>query len=118
VHALIMRWLASEMPLSRAPMHLGTVEALKTAVTANLGMSIVPDVSVAEESSAFIVRPLRPSVPCTLALIEHRNKPGDPALDIVRKALLELRAGDGVAAPRAVGRRGQGRSRGASRRRR
>jgi DNA-binding transcriptional LysR family regulator len=119
VHALIMRWLAGEMPLSRAPMHLGTVEALKTAVTANLGMSIVPDVSVADESSGLVVRPLRPSVPCTLALIEHRNKPGEPALDIVRKALLELRVGDGISPPRAVGRRGrQGRIGGAARRRR
>ena len=39
------------------------------------------------------MRPLQPPVPCTLALIEHRNKPDEPALEIVRKALLELREG-------------------------
>ena len=72
-------------------MHLGTIEALKTAVASNLGMSIVPDVAVAGRAPDIIVRPLQPPVPCTLALIEHRNKPDEPALEIVRKALLELR---------------------------
>ena len=47
---------------------------------------------------------LRPPVPCTLALIEHRNKPGEPALEIVRNALLELRA-DGKSEPKAAKRR-------------
>src|SRR5262245_2350568 len=90
VHALVMQWLAAQMPL-RATMYLGTIEALKTAVESNLGMSIVPDVSVAKPSADLIVRPLRPAVPCTLALIEHRNKPNEPALEIVRNALLTLR---------------------------
>jgi DNA-binding transcriptional LysR family regulator len=97
VHALIMRWLAG--PLPRAPMHLGTVEALKTAVKSNLGMSIVPDVAVAEPTPDLIVRPLQPALPCTLALIEHRNKPAETALGIVRKALLELREDGGSESP-------------------
>jgi hypothetical protein len=60
-------------------------------VASNLGMAIVPDVSVAIDVSDFIVRPLRPSLSRTLALIEHRNKPNEPALEIVRNALLALR---------------------------
>ena len=96
VHALTMRWLAGQMPLPRAPMHLGTIEALKTAVESHLGMSIVPDVAVAERRPRLIVRPLQPPVPCTLALVEQRNKPDGPALEIVRKALLELRQQGGV----------------------
>jgi DNA-binding transcriptional LysR family regulator len=91
VYALIMRWLSGHLPLQRAPMHLGTVEALKMAVKSRLGMSIVPDVAVDQREVDLIVRPLRPSAPCTLALIEHRNKPKEPALEIVRKALLELK---------------------------
>jgi DNA-binding transcriptional LysR family regulator len=87
------------MPL-RATMYLGTIEALKTAVESNLGMSIVPDVSVAKPSPDLIVRPLRPPVPCTLALIEHRNKPNEPALEIVRNALLALRGEADASAPR------------------
>ena len=98
VYALVMRWLSGRMPLPRAAMHLGTIESLKTAVASNLGMSIVPDVAVAQPSPDIIVRPLRPPVPCTLALIEHHNKPNEPALEIVRNALLALRE-DGEANP-------------------
>jgi DNA-binding transcriptional LysR family regulator len=111
VYTLIMRWLAAELPLARAPMHLGTVEALKMAVKSKLGMSIVPDVAVGQREDDLITRPLRPSVPCTLALIEHRNKPNEPALEIVRNALLRLRdaAGPlrlgGLARPGRAGRR-------------
>ena len=110
VHALVMRWLSRAMPLPRAPMHLGSIEALKIAVAANLGMSIVPDVAVAAPSGDLIVRPLRPPVLRTLALIEHRTKPIGPALEIARNALLALRAGgqrEPVSAL-AGGRRGRG----------
>jgi len=95
-------------------MHLATIEGLKTAVESNLGMSIVPDVAVAP-SRNIIVRPLRPPVASTLALIEHRNKPSEPALEIVRNALLALRT-DGKTEPATAQRRApnpeaQGRSR-------
>jgi DNA-binding transcriptional LysR family regulator len=97
VHALVMQWLSKYLPLPREPMHLGIVEAAKQAVASGLGMSIVPDVSVAEPTPHFIVRPLNPPVPCTLALVEHRNKPNEPALEIVREALLGLRSTDETA---------------------
>src|SRR5262249_60200854 len=57
-YALIMRWLAAELPLARAPMHLGTVEALKMAVKSKLGMSIVPDVAVGQPEADLNNRPL------------------------------------------------------------
>ncbi len=90
VHGLIMQWLGNHLPLTHAPMHIGIIEAAKQGVASGLGMSIVPDVSVEEPSPDLIVRPLDPPVPCTLALVEHRNKPNEPALDIVRRALLGL----------------------------
>jgi DNA-binding transcriptional LysR family regulator len=90
-HSLVLEWLSRHAPSPRAPTPLGTVEALKSAVASNLGMAIVPDVSVAIDMSDFIVRPLRPSLSRMLALIEHRNKPNEPALEIVRNALLALR---------------------------
>jgi len=90
VHALIMRWLGAVAPLPRAPMHLGTIDALKSAVGSELGMSIIPDVAARNDPN-IVVRPLHPAMPCTLALIEHRNKPNTPALEIVRNALLDLR---------------------------
>jgi DNA-binding transcriptional LysR family regulator len=105
VYALIMHWLSGELPLPRAPMHLGTVEALKMAVKSKLGMSIVPDVAVGQGEVDLIVRPLRPPVPCTLALIEHRNKPNERALEIVRKAILELKVDGQVESTRTPARR-------------
>jgi DNA-binding transcriptional LysR family regulator len=91
VNALILQWLARLLPLSNQPMLLGTVEAMKTVVSLGLGIALVPDVSVVEPVPNIIVRPLHPSMPCTLALIERRDKPDDRALDIVRAAMLELR---------------------------
>lgn len=99
VHTLIMRWLSQHWPVPRAPMHLGTIDALKTAVRANLGMSIIPNVAVAADASGLIVRPVRPAVPCTLALIEHRHKSNEPAQQIVRNALLGLRQVEAKEAP-------------------
>ena len=73
-------------------MPLGTVEALKSAVASSLGMAIVPEVATTlAHRTDFIVRPLRPPLTRTLALIEHRNKPNEPAIEIVRNALLERR---------------------------
>jgi DNA-binding transcriptional LysR family regulator len=88
---LVLGWLSGQKPPAVAPMALGTIEALKSAVASNLGMAIVPEISVGPDASNFIVRPLRPSLSRTLALIEHRHKPNEPALEIVRDALLSLR---------------------------
>jgi DNA-binding transcriptional LysR family regulator len=78
-------------------MLVGIIEAAKQAVAAGLGISIVPDVSVAQPAPDFVVRPLKPVLRCTLGLVERRSKPSDPALEIVRNALLTLRvAHEGV----------------------
>ena len=91
VHTLVMRWLSKQMPLPRTPMLMGTIEAMKKVVELGLGMSIVPDIAVADLAPGVAVRPLEPPVACTLALIEHRSKPNEAALEVVRNALLELR---------------------------
>jgi DNA-binding transcriptional LysR family regulator len=103
-HPLVLGWLSGQAS-SRPPMPMGTIEALKTAVASGLGMAIVPEVAVAMHMSDFIVRPLLPPLTRTLALIEHRNKPNEPALEIVRNALLALRAVE-TSAPKANKRRG------------
>jgi DNA-binding transcriptional LysR family regulator len=90
-HSLVMGWLSGHASPPRAPTALGTVEALKSAVASNLGMAIVPEASIAMRLSDFMVRPLRPPLSRMLALIEHRNKPNEPALESVRNALLSLR---------------------------
>jgi DNA-binding transcriptional LysR family regulator len=89
-YPLVLGWLGKEQML-RDPMPIGTVDALKTAVASKLGMALVPELSVTKHKTDFIVRPLRPPLGRTLALIEHRNKPNEPALEIVRNALLDMR---------------------------
>ncbi|HJQ57182.1 MAG TPA: LysR family transcriptional regulator [Vineibacter sp.] len=91
VHLLVMQWLARHLPLPRTPMHMGTIETMKNLVELGLGMSIVPDVAVATPIPGIVVRPLDPPVACTMALIEHRSKASDKALDMVRSALLDVR---------------------------
>jgi DNA-binding transcriptional LysR family regulator len=98
-YPLVLGWLSGHSS-PRGPTPLGTVEALKSAVASNLGMAIVPDISVAMHRSDFVVRPLRPPLSRMLALIEHRNKPNEPALEIVRNALLALKTG-GANGPKA-----------------
>jgi DNA-binding transcriptional LysR family regulator len=113
-HALVLGWLSGQAS-SRPPMPLGTIEALKTAVASGLGMAIVPEAAVAMHMSDFIVRPLLPPLRRTLALIEHRNKPNEPALEIVRNALLALRAVE-AGEPKANKRRGNKAARPSTRR--
>ena len=91
VHALAVQWLGRHFPVERPPMYLGTIEGVKTLVGSGLGMSFVPDISVAGTQDDVVVRPLRPEVPCTLALIEQVKPPAGLAFEIVRKALLALR---------------------------
>jgi DNA-binding transcriptional LysR family regulator len=91
VYALVMHWLAAELPLPFTPMQIGTVEAMKKGVAMGLGVALVPDVAVSDALPGVVVRPLDPPMPSTMALAEHRSKPDEPALAIVRQALLGLR---------------------------
>ena len=80
------------VPAGTPSMAVGTVEALKSAVASDVGMAILPEVAIDASMPNIILRPLRPPLIRTLALVEHRNKPDGPALQIVRSALLELAA--------------------------
>ena len=71
-------------------MHLGTLEALKSAAAANLGMAIVPEMVLGSRERNLVVRKLSPPLKRTIALIEHHSKETSAALEIVRKALLAL----------------------------
>jgi DNA-binding transcriptional LysR family regulator len=99
VHQLVMHWLSGHGAVPRVRMHLGTIEAVKSAVASNLGMSIVPEMATSRSERDIVVRPLHPPLVRTLALIEHRSKPNEPAIEIVRNALLGLRDTDVVASP-------------------
>jgi DNA-binding transcriptional LysR family regulator len=90
-YTLVLGWLG-RVEMEREPMPIGTVDTLKAAVADKLGMALVPEAAITRHKAGFMVRPLKPPLGRTLGLIEHRNKPNDPALEIVRNALLGLRA--------------------------
>lgn len=105
VHELVLQWLAGHGAAPRARMHLGTIEAIKSAVASNLGMSIIPLMAASRHENDIVVRPLHPPLSRTIALIEHRSKPNEPAIEIVRNALLSLRDIDVVAPPKHASKR-------------
>jgi DNA-binding transcriptional LysR family regulator len=105
VHQLVMQWLSGHGAAPRVRMHLGTIEAVKSAVASNLGMSIVPQMATSGYENDIVVRPLHPPLIRTLALIEHRSKPNEPAIEIVRNALLGLRDTDVVVPLRPASKR-------------
>lgn len=90
---LISNWLAFDGVEPGSAMELDNLEAVKEIVAAGLGASIVPQSAVADAQSrkALIVRPLQPPLVRTLAYIQQRDKPDEPALRIVRDELLTLR---------------------------
>ena len=91
VSALIDQWLAAGSVAPQSLMRLSAIEAVKIVVAAGLGVSLVPEMVVARSALDVIVRPLNPPLTRTLALIQHRSKHDDRALQIVRNALLELK---------------------------
>jgi len=96
VHQLVIQWMITHATAPRVRMHLASIEAVKSTVASNLGMSIVPQVAVNRHEDDIVVRPLDPPLVRALALIEHRSKPNEPAIAIVRNALLDLRNSDVV----------------------
>jgi DNA-binding transcriptional LysR family regulator len=101
VHELVMQWLSGHGAAPRVRMHLGTIEAVKSAVASHLGMSIVPEMATSRDDRDIVTRPLDPPLVRVLALIEHRSKPNEAAIEIVRDALLGVRNAN-VGAPAKV----------------
>jgi DNA-binding transcriptional LysR family regulator len=90
IHDLVLQWLSRQPGQPQISMHLGTIEAIKSAVASDLGMSIIPEIAVSPHDDEIVVRPLRPQLFRTFGLIEHRSKPVEPAFAIVREVLAGL----------------------------
>jgi DNA-binding transcriptional LysR family regulator len=109
VGSLIGRWLEAGGATGRPVMEFDHVEAIKIVVASGLGMSFVDSLpgfcsepAVAEH---VVLRPLSPALQRTIGIVVRRDKPGDPALDVVRETLAELGQNDAPSAPSRVGRR-------------
>lgn len=90
VSELIRSWMSARSLAPQSPMIVSAIEAVKVVVSAGMGMSIVPEMTIAQRNDDIVVRPLNPPLTRTLALIQHRNKPDELALRIVRDALMGL----------------------------
>lgn len=88
VKLLTIDWLSRDGLQPRPAMELDNLIAVKRMVSAGLGVSIVPDATVSVMNEGIVVRPLDPVLTRTLAYIQRRDKAAEPALDIVRKALI------------------------------
>jgi len=101
--------------LSRAWLHAGgvdvrptlefdSIEAIKSAVSAGLGMSIVPGPAMSQGPpvNSVVVRPLDPPLVRTLGIVQRRGRAEPPAFGIVREAILTLRSDnvDGIRRPK------------------
>jgi DNA-binding transcriptional LysR family regulator len=77
-------------------MEFDGIEAIKSAVSAGLGMSIVPgpSMSLGPPINSVVVRPLQPPLMRTLGVLTRKGRAEPPALRIVREAIMSLRSED------------------------
>jgi DNA-binding transcriptional LysR family regulator len=85
-------WFADAGIDVRPVMELDNAEAVKMVVAAGLGVSVLPEEEVegAAARPDIVARPLDPPLTRTLVLIERHDRPDNPALAIVRSAMLSL----------------------------
>jgi DNA-binding transcriptional LysR family regulator len=91
---LVSDWLAAQGQQVRPAMEIESIEAITQCVGAGLGAAIIPRVAVS--SPDVVVRPLRPQLKRSLAVIQRIDKPDEPALRHVRDALMTLKSRDAV----------------------
>jgi DNA-binding transcriptional LysR family regulator len=91
VRTMIVDWLSAGGQEPRPAMELDNLEAVKRMVASGLGASIVPAAAIeGAQETGLVARPLKPALERTLALVQRRDKPDDPALRHVRDALMRL----------------------------
>ena len=87
-------WLQAGGVGVKPALEFDNIEAIKSAVSAGLGMSIVPAPAMSQGPpvNSVIVRPLDPPLVRTLGLVQRRGRAEPPAFGIVREAILTLRS--------------------------
>jgi DNA-binding transcriptional LysR family regulator len=90
---LTQNWMRAAGLEARPVMEIDNIEAIKSMVAAGLGASVIPGTAIRRrrEPRGIAVRPLKPPLVRTLALIQRRDKPNDPAIRIVREMLMTLK---------------------------
>jgi len=83
-------WLQAGGVAVRPALQFDGIEAIKYAVAAGLGVAIVPSpaLSGGPPLNSIVARPLDPPLTRTLGLVQRREKYDEPALRVVREAIL------------------------------
>src|SRR5262245_8576377 len=91
---MVRRWLRAGGFEPKVAMEIGNPEAIRNLVAVGLGVSVLgPEVvGGGVVAGGVIVRPLRPALMRTTAMVQRKDKPNDAALRIVREALMTLAA--------------------------
>ncbi len=92
LYRITREWFEAAGHVPRPAMQLGNSESIKALVAAGAGVAVLP---IERTRDPLLVgrttlRPLSPKLARRLALVMRRDKVPDPALAIVRKALLGL----------------------------
>ena len=85
-------WLRAGGVEMRPAMEIDNIDVIKQVVAAGLGVALVPEVALTLDDpvAGLSSRPLDPPLALRLGLIQRRNAPDDPALSIVRDAIMTL----------------------------
>jgi DNA-binding transcriptional LysR family regulator len=91
-------WLRAGGIEPRPAMEFDSIEAIKSAVAAQLGMAIIPGPAISRGPlvNNIIARPLEPPLKRTLGLVERHGRSNPAALRIVREAIMALRSEEGA----------------------
>lgn len=89
-------WLQAGGVAVRPIMEFDSIEAIKSAVSAGLGVAIVPGPAMthAAPMNSILVRPLDPPLVRTLGLVQRKGRAENPALKLVREMILALGSDD------------------------
>jgi DNA-binding transcriptional LysR family regulator len=89
-------WLRAGGFEAKPVLQFNSIAAIKDAVTAGLGMAIVPGPAIthAPPTNSIVARALDPPLRRVLGLIRRRDKPDDPVLRAVCDAIMTLKDAD------------------------
>ncbi len=89
---IVRDWFAADENAPRPAMEVGDIHAIKTLVASGVGASVLPMDALGFEArrGEVLVRPLAPPARYSIGLVQRRDKPDDPALAVMRAALLGL----------------------------
>ncbi len=89
---IVREWFAADAAAPRPAMEIGDIHAIKTLVAAGVGASVLPMDALGFEArrGEVLIRPLTPPARYSIGLVQRRDKPDEPALAVMRAALLTL----------------------------